>query len=128
MLRSSQQATLEREKVIMDAKCKAEFISLVSSRLLKHGQIYSGSYYGWSDFDCYMHLEDTECSLSYDGEPTIQEISHRGFAGTFADSDEAIMLVTASPVSCACGFIKGRTIGVEGSYGKLVTDLLFSED
>ena len=98
---------------------------LKKGRLIREGDNY---YWGWHDYDnditSYQSKHEAGCHfiLNGDGGKIIEKTFYE-FAGTEADSSKETLLVL-SDVDCYCGLIKGRRVGMQGSTGELLHELL----
>lgn len=98
----------------------------VSEHLLAQGKIMRAGYFGddeWEDAYVLLHLAESGCSLAYDATPTIGSLTLINSGVQYVPGNRETTLMVASPVSCSCGEITGRTIGMEDCYWELAVEL-----
>lgn len=102
----------------------AKQVILQKGQLLKDGDNY---YWGWHDYENeiggWRGKHKKGCHYILNGKGRIIEKTFYEFAGTEADSSKETLLVLTD-VDCYCGYIKGRRIGMQGSTGELLHELL----
>ena len=100
--------------------------------LLKKGQLVhpdtKSYYWGWHDYEndigAFRDRHEPGCKWQQAGpDSKIIEKTFYEFAGTDNDSSQETLLVLTD-VSCWCGHVKNARIGVQGTTGELLHEIL----
>ena len=92
--------------------------------LADHMEVIKDNYsiYGRTDWDAQDHMRKCMFDPEMLKGAQVKEKTVWEFAGTFVDDERAVVL-HASPISCMCGHLTGRTGEWVGSFEDLIVSI-----